>query len=374
MARGRSVIVGGGLAAVGTLLAGALLEVATADPPAVQLTSVTGVPAATFARTNHVIVGPSNQILGVGRYTASTPSGVVLIGSSSEIQAGITGGGQNTNNALVIGNAAILRSTGGQLLHSTIIGNAASAISASSINNATVIGAFATYTGTGTSVLVGSNSASSGQNAVGVGYGVSVTAANSTAVGAQSGCSGARNVALGDTATANTGTDSVCIGQGASMTGTRSINIGGTGGAFDDAITLNGTAFQNNTVVIGGRSGNAVTTVLVGKGNTSATPSALLFRLTNAVGTDIAASDFTIQAGLGTGAGLPGAVSLNVGVQGGSGTGLQASRPGVVVQFSAVAGDTYLMVYDVNGASLKRVTVGANDSGGAGFKLLRIVN
>jgi hypothetical protein len=41
---------------------------------------------------------------------------------------------------------------------------------------------------------------------------------------------------------------------------------------------------------------------------------------------------------------------------------------------SATAGDTLLLVYDVSAAAQKRVTVGAADSGGAGFKLLRVPN
>lgn len=44
------------------------------------------------------------------------------------------------------------------------------------------------------------------------------------------------------------------------------------------------------------------------------------------------------------------------------------------VDITAVAGDTALMLWDVNGAAMVRVTVGANDSGGAGFKVLRIPN
>ena len=41
---------------------------------------------------------------------------------------------------------------------------------------------------------------------------------------------------------------------------------------------------------------------------------------------------------------------------------------------SAVAGNTRLMLYDVDNATLERVTVGAAESGGAGYKLLRIPN
>lgn len=43
-------------------------------------------------------------------------------------------------------------------------------------------------------------------------------------------------------------------------------------------------------------------------------------------------------------------------------------------QFSSTAGDTRLLVYDVDNGTLERVTVGAPDSGGAGFKVLRIPN
>lgn len=44
------------------------------------------------------------------------------------------------------------------------------------------------------------------------------------------------------------------------------------------------------------------------------------------------------------------------------------------VDATAVAGNTALMIYDVDNNTLERVTVGAADSGGVGFKLLRIPN
>jgi hypothetical protein len=48
----------------------------------------------------------------------------------------------------------------------------------------------------------------------------------------------------------------------------------------------------------------------------------------------------------------------------------------VVAKFddSEVAGDTRLLLYDVDNGTLERVTVGIADSGGAGFKVLRIPN
>ena len=41
---------------------------------------------------------------------------------------------------------------------------------------------------------------------------------------------------------------------------------------------------------------------------------------------------------------------------------------------STTAGDTRFLIYDVDNGTLERVTVGAADSGGTGFKVLRIPN
>lgn len=55
---------------------------------------------------------------------------------------------------------------------------------------------------------------------------------------------------------------------------------------------------------------------------------------------------------------------------------LVVAGAGAAARFDAstTAGDTRLLVYDVDNATLERVTVGAADSGGAGFKVLRIPN
>lgn len=47
---------------------------------------------------------------------------------------------------------------------------------------------------------------------------------------------------------------------------------------------------------------------------------------------------------------------------------------GIRFDASVVAGDTRLLVYDVTKGAVSRVSVGAADSGGAGFKLLRVPN
>ncbi len=58
----------------------------------------------------------------------------------------------------------------------------------------------------------------------------------------------------------------------------------------------------------------------------------------------------------------------NISIQGGS------AATGVSVDDSTTAGDTRFLVYDVDNATLERVTVGAADSGGTNFKVLRIPN
>jgi hypothetical protein len=370
MARGRSIIVGGGIGAVGALALGAILEVVNTDPASVSVASASGVPVATYSRQSHLVIGTASQVLGTARFTTGgAAAGLVLIGDNAEITAV---GGTNSS-AVVLGNGAIARGTTGAVNGCVVIGQGATAIS-TSVLGATVIGGGAAYTGGSGGVVIGNLASSSAQNATVIGTSAIATASNTVAIGDSTIANSQRVTVVGSGATWQTGTDSVGIGQGVAGTGSRSVAIAASPGAFNDSVSILCTQFANNTFMVGGNGGNAITTVLFGKGNASASPTGLTFRLTNATGTDIAGGDVALQAGLGTGAGLPGAVNLVVGIQTGTSGTLQVARTGVACVFSSVAADTYLMVYDVNGAGLKRVSVGANDSGGAGFKLLRITN
>lgn len=69
-----------------------------------------------------------------------------------------------------------------------------------------------------------------------------------------------------------------------------------------------------------------------------------------------------------TGASEEGSLSLKVMVAG------AAATEALKVDSSVAAGETRLLLYDVDNATMERVTVGAADSGGAGFKVLRIPN
>lgn len=47
---------------------------------------------------------------------------------------------------------------------------------------------------------------------------------------------------------------------------------------------------------------------------------------------------------------------------------------GIKVDASTTSGDTRFLLYDVNSGTMQRVLVGANDSGGTGYRILRILN
>lgn len=48
--------------------------------------------------------------------------------------------------------------------------------------------------------------------------------------------------------------------------------------------------------------------------------------------------------------------------------------PYFAIRKTSTSGDTYLMIYDVDNGTMERVSVGAADSGGSGYKVLRIPN
>lgn len=56
------------------------------------------------------------------------------------------------------------------------------------------------------------------------------------------------------------------------------------------------------------------------------------------------------------------------------GLDIQAVNPALQLDDDTTAGNTRVLVYDVDNGQLERVSVGAADSGGAGYKVLRIPN
>lgn len=101
--------------------------------------------------------------------------------------------------------------------------------------------------------------------------------------------------------------------------------------------------------------------------------------VTNTAGVNHSMHGFSDSEGLeisaGSTAGFIAGIALNPG--GATTPGVRVFSPaGEAARFdsSATATHTRFMVYDVDNGALERVTVGAADSGGAGFKVLRIPN
>lgn len=90
---------------------------------------------------------------------------------------------------------------------------------------------------------------------------------------------------------------------------------------------------------------------------------------------DVSAGAIRIMGGRPIGTGTPGGVEFWVAEPAsGSTFTQQAALLTAKVDFSSTANSTRFWLYDVTDATLRQVMLGADDSGGAGFKMLRVAN
>lgn len=108
--------------------------------------------------------------------------------------------------------------------------------------------------------------------------------------------------------------------------------------------------------------------------NPSGTPTFAGVQGQDATGTNVAGTTFTVSGGQGTGTGAAGVVDIATAPAGSSGSAANALVTAARFDASTTATHTRMLIWDVDNGALERVTVGAADSGGAGFKLLRIAN
>ncbi|GAA5124706.1 hypothetical protein JIN84_13025 [Luteolibacter yonseiensis] len=192
-----------------------------------------------------------------------------------------------------------------------------------------------------------------------------------TAVGAQAGLNitGQQNVAIGSGAGPTTGAEyNVTIGNdaGSTLTGSSNVLLGHKVGENLPAATF-------NSFIVGSDS-SPIQTVAFGKGLQSATPASVNINTTRGLGTNIAGGDMNLRPGAGTGTGAGGKLTIFTAPAGSSSSTLNGLVNAAQFDASTTAGDTRFLLYDVDSGTLKRVSVGAADSGGSGFKLLRIPN
>lgn len=189
--------------------------------------------------------------------------------------------------------------------------------------------------GVGSCVFVGGDivqgNSFPGGSLVAIGYAVDVNVAptgpivGAAAVGRGQGC------AFGNFAGAQGNFNNwVCVGHSANINAANAMALGdGAQSSFTTSIALgrNATTLVANQLVVGGAN-LEINNVLIGGGDTSATPTSLTWRNTDASGTDVGGGVMTIIASRGTGnaaATTAGKIVFQTGTPGASGTGLQAA-------------------------------------------------
>ncbi len=239
-------------------------------------------------------------------------------------------------------------------------------------------------TGSGNSV-VGHNALSdcitgSSNTAVGLRALDVFTGSDTTAIGALSLValtSGTFNTALGASSLSKvtTGGSNIGIGLGtgnALATGTVNLTTGSSN--FLVGIYACGSSASASNECIIGSELSPYYDVWFGKGALHSTPVAYRINGTAGTGTNIAGGKVTIAGGKSTGNATPAVVALAASLAGSSGTTTQSLRDGLHIDGNVTAGETPLLLFDIDKGSLQRVSIGAADSGGTGYKVLRVPN
>lgn len=121
--------------------------------------------------------------------------------------------------------------------------------------------------------------------------------------------------------------------------------------------------------------------ILVGSGRAlrigkafSATPTSQNIQATSGNGTNIVGAKLTVAAGASSGNATPAIVALAATTVTTSGTTVQTLRDVLQCDGNTTSGETPMLILDCAKGTLQRVSIGASDSGGSGFKLLRVPN
>lgn len=427
--KGRSIIVGGGIQAVAPFALNFVPFVSDEDPASLSTTDFllvvpTGATRGLIinkagtdpqpAATEVLRIAGGAIIEGAVADSTLIGRGAITPGTGTYVLIGRTITGSNlASNDIGIGTSVNLSGGSGVCIGSTASIRGGGSASSVCIGFGSTVTAGATA---GLVVNIGITNSVSASRGVAIGNGVILSVDSSVAIGRGASVSGNALLAIGTTNISASASNAIAIGS-ASSSHANAVVIG-IGGAA---------SYTTELMMLAGDSGAAFTTFHVGGPNLSGTPTALTFRMGNASGTNIAAGSLTIIPGRSTGnIATGGNIIFQTGEPGASGTTLQtattrltiaqalitstlpivhpagtAAAPSILftdadtglfeqaagnvaitaqgterARFdgTAVAGNTAFLVFDVDNAALERVTVGAADSGGAGFKVLRIPN
>lgn len=205
----------------------------------------------------------------------------------------------------------------------------------------------------GGGVAIGNGAKTDGASVV-IGLNASVNANSGTSVNVVISSTGVTNAVCVGMIAIGCGGSSILSSRGTYLGARNTVNVGdgcaiGVDGVGPDIRGAGGIAIGNSTTAVTGSDG-----IAIGRNATAAA---------NGIALGIAAV-------AGANVCVIGSTSAAVGLQ----VFPTTAGIGFQVDGSAVADDIRMLVWDVTGASLKRVSRGAVDSGGAGFRLLRIPN
>jgi len=146
---------------------------------------------------------------------------------------------------------------------------------------------------------------------------------------------------------------------------------GGTGvivGQYDGSIMLRG---NFPSVVFAKFAGGAA---FFGNGETSSAPPNYTLNGTSGSGTNIAATSIKWAPGKSTGNAAPAKYTIQRTVALSSGTTAQSLTDALEIDGNTTAGETPMLLLDITAGTMRRVSIGVADSGGVGFRVLRIPN
>lgn len=286
--------------------------------------------AAQVANKPAVVIGENASAWGDGAIAIGS---LAIAGNSAAKDGAISIGSLTADgkNGISIGSALAFGSTFDDFIH---IGTQAVAIRTGSI-------------------AIGKAASAAGASGIGIGTSSSGAEGSSIAIGNAAACSNSglgtpnKNIAIGDTASCSPTFAGNCIAIGASARVTMQSGI-----AIGDGASALGNALINSIALGHGAATVRSSEFLVGD---NAFPITLV----------------TVRAGV--------AADVLHRVGGSGGWGIRDAGDANTlfkVDSSVVAGDCRVLVWDVSGTTngLKRVTFGADNSAGAGFKWLRVAN
>lgn len=340
-------------------------------------TSLAGKQATLVSGTNIKTIN-STSLLGSGNIAiAASPAG-----SSGQVQfndAGAFGGATAVVYATTVTHVTIT-SQGATLVPLCVKGAASqSGNLLESRNSSNTIGARVTAACNFSNAVGGSGSEQFGDGATAGTFGTALgnaatTGYSSLAAGRNARANGAGHTqtALGDN-TQTAGYGSVAIGASVSVTTNVTVNGGIAIGS--------GVTAGPNQLVIGSIARNYVaghdsriTEVFVGSNAVDTVTGNITYFGTGGSGTNIAGSSVKWSPGRSTGNATPATFTIQRTVAGSSGSTVQTLSDAVQVDGNTTSGETPMLLLDIAKGTLQRVSIGASDSGGTGFKVLRVPN